>query len=150
MAHQIAGELDVSPWDALLGEVRRTAWRVGWLDDKLATAADDEELVGRGALAPFERMQRAERMHLARVSKLAIDAGIAARMVAQIEEDGRAIAGVLLGTLGELGLSEADTDRARGILRRRLLELDSGTIEGTWRSDGDETVQGQPPTDAAG
>jgi len=138
MGFETAAERGITPWDALLGLVRHAAFKVAQCDTELATATSIEELVGRGRLAAVERLQFRERQELARVAKMAIDAGIAARLVAQVEADGAAIAGVLVGTLTELGLPETELDRARGILRRKLLELDSGTIEGTgtWSEEG--------------
>jgi len=134
MAHRVAGELNVTPWDALLGEVRRTAYRVGWLESKLAEAVEDEDLVRGGRLYEFVRWQERERAQLARVAKMAIDGGVAERIVAQVEADGRALAGVglrLLDRLADLGLLSGDEDTmetARGILRTELLALDA--IEG--------------------
>lgn len=137
MAHELAGELDVTPWEALLGAVRRAAWKVAWLEQKIAEATDDEELVGQGRLAPFVRMQERQEQHLARVAKMAIDGGVAERYVAQVEQDGRAIGGVLLRTLERLGLEEALGERARGILRQELLALDAGgVVEGEWEEEG--------------
>jgi len=138
MGFEFAAEQGLTPWDALLGLVRHAAFKVAQCDESLATATSVEELVGNGRLAAVERLQFRERQELARVAKMAIDAGIAARLVAQVEADGQAIAGLLVGTLNELGLPETEVDRARGILRRKLLELDSGTIEGsgTWSTEG--------------
>jgi hypothetical protein len=136
MAHEIAGELEVTPWEALLGEVRRAAHRVAWLDAKLATAEEDEDLVRGGRLYEFKRWQDLERQQLARVSKMAIDGGVAERLVAQVGEDAQAIAGVLLRTLERLGLDEALDERARGILRQELLALDAGgVVDGEWSEE---------------
>lgn len=137
MGFEVAAEQGITPWDALLGLVRHAAYKVAQCDEALATATSVEELVGSGRLAAVERLQFRERQELARVAKMAIDAGIAARLVAQVEADGAAIAGLLVSTLGELGLPDEEVDRARGILRRKLLELDSATIEstGTWSEE---------------
>lgn len=129
MAHEIAGELDVTPWEALLGAVRRAAWKVAWLESRLAEAESDEELMRGGRLYDFVRMQERQEQHLARVAKMAIDGGVAERYVAQVEADGRALVTVLLRTLERLGVLTEELDgRARGILRQELLALDAGGV----------------------
>lgn len=87
MAHGLADPdriraLSVPPPQALLEEVNRTLNAVRWLDEKLATATTDDQLVTReledgkvdGDLAPWVKMWQAERAHLARVSVAAITA----------------------------------------------------------------------------
>jgi len=76
--------------------------------------------------------------NLARFSKMAIDAGVAEALVKLQQDEVAAIAQVLTRTLGELGLDETQTARARGIMRRELLALESSgqaVIEGVgeWR-----------------
>ena len=77
LAHEMARALNVSPMEALLGEVRRTAGTVAFLDRKVAEAPNDESLLksvsdddGPG-YARWVKMRLEERQHLARVSKLA-------------------------------------------------------------------------------
>jgi hypothetical protein len=137
MAHAYARELDVSPWDVLLGEVRRTAGALAWLDGKVGEAEDDEALlrpVAEGGVREWRVMRDSEREHGSKVSKMAIDAGIAERMVAQAEFEGATVAGVLTRTLERLvaaGLTVELLSVARGIMREELLALDAGTtIEG--------------------
>lgn len=144
VAFQIAGELHISPWDALLVEVRRTAWRIAQYEEELSGAENAQEVAGDGRLAAVERLSFRERQHGAKVAQMAIAGGVAERLVAQVEADGAAIAGVLKRTVERLGLASGDVDRARAILREELLALDaSSTIEGDWneRSE-DEHVAG--------
>lgn len=133
VAHALARPLKVSPWDALLGEVRRSAGEVAWLDLKVGTAESDEELIGDGELAPWMRMRERSRHHLARVAKLAVDAQVDVAMVAQAQADGEQIANVIISTLTALGLDDDTMDRARSILRQKLLALEAqaqGTLLG--------------------
>lgn len=140
MGHALAKSLDISPWDALLGEVRRTAGKVAWLDWKISQFGDDAEFIGDGQAVPWVKMQEKERNWLGRVSKMAIDAGVAAIMVQQVQVEAQTFARVLNETLDALGLSEEQEQVARGALRASLTRLaaeQSGVVV-----DGGEVVDG--------
>lgn len=84
--HAISKALNISPWDALLGQIRLLAGQVAWLTEKVGESAqhDDDLLPDGQAFFWMELLeQRGER--LAKVSKMAIDAGIAERMVTMME-----------------------------------------------------------------
>jgi len=125
MGHALARPLDISPWDALLGEVRRTAGKVAWLDQKLARFGDDAEFIGDGDAVPWVKMQDKERLWLGRVSKMAIDAGVAAIMVQQVQHEAQVMARVLNAALDALGLSEEMEMQARAAMRRELTVLEA-------------------------
>lgn len=130
MAHQLAMATDVTPWDALLGEVRRTAGEVAWLDWKVGTAPDDESLLTGGTHHEWLKMRERQRLWLGRVSKMAIDAGVAAMLVQRERVAGEEVARVLnrtLDALVEAGLGENLETLARSTMRRELLALDAGT-----------------------
>lgn len=125
MGHALARPLDISPWDALLGEVRRTAGKVAYLDWKLSQFGDDAEFVGDGSAVPWVKMQERERLWLGRVSKMAIDAGVAAIMVQQVQAEAQTMARVLNAALDALGLSEEMEMQARAAMRRELVALEA-------------------------
>jgi len=122
-AHAMAAPLNVTPWQALLGEVRRTAGAVAFLDRKIAEAPDDDSLLQGGTHNEWLRLRQQERQHLARVSKMALDAGVAERMVAQYEMEGEMIAGLMMRVVGQLQLNDEQMDHARIIMRNELLAL---------------------------
>jgi hypothetical protein len=139
VAHAYARQMDTTPWQALLGEVRRTAGALAWLDAKVGEADDDEALlrpVAEGGVREWRVMRDQEREHGAKVAKMALDAGVAERLVAQAEYEGSQVAGVLSRTLDRLvaaGLSVELLSAARGIMREELLALDApehGVVEG--------------------
>lgn len=141
MAHEIARALNVSPWEALLGEVRRTAGTVAWLDRKVAEAPDDaallrarDETSEAGEVLPgYSRwvdMRMRERQHLARVSKMAIDAGVAQQLVAQFALQGETVARLITEVTTRLGLTEAQEETVDEFLREALLRLESVATEG--------------------
>lgn len=134
MAHGLARKLNVTPWDALLEEVRRTAGAVAWLQLKVGETEDDEQLLldvqdvdesgmpsGPAPMRPWYRMYVAERQWLGRVSKMALDAGVAERLVQQAEINGQEIARVIGATLDALELTPAQWDTARVTVRRELM-----------------------------
>jgi hypothetical protein len=132
----IAREENVSPWDALLRATRLAANRVAWVDQRLAevTARHDGEPFAvevRQALAE----SRKERTLLARTAKSAVDAGVAERLVRQVELEGRLVAEVLGRTLDALELSQDQRQTAFAVAHRELLELEAGPdgqiVEGT-------------------
>lgn len=144
MGHALARELNVTPWEALLTEVRRSAGEVAWLDAKVGSATSDADLEPNGPLYFWAQRWKEQRQHLARVSKMALDAGVAERMVAQMQLEGDGIARAVIETLTELGIADDDLVlRARGIISRKLLALETqvnalagreseGTIDGDW------------------
>jgi hypothetical protein len=88
---------------------------------------------------------RAERMQLARVSKAAIDAGVAERLVRNVELEGKVVAEALGRTLDALAvmldLSPEMRVQAFQIAHTQLLVLESPSaapieVEGTWQMPG--------------
>lgn len=136
VAMTVAREENISPWDALLRATRLAANRVAWVDQRLA------EVVARHDGEPFSAEVRAalkesrnERTLLARTAKAAVDAGVAERLVRQVELEGRLVAEVLGRTLDALELSQDQRQTAFAVAHRELLELEAGPdgqiVEGT-------------------
>jgi len=148
MARSIADELNVSPWDALLAEVRRSAGRCAWLDgrvadaaraddarrqrDELERAADDDSVPNEDdagippGLRVLLRESRAERRHLSVVAKAAIDAGVAERLVRQVELEGQLVAAALVAGLDALSLTADQRATALAAAHQRLLAIEPG------------------------
>lgn len=126
----VARELDVSPWDALLRATRLAAGRVAWVDQQLAEAVQAND--GDAGAAPVRRWldeSRRERNLLARTAKAAIDAGVAERLVRQVELEGRLVAEVLGRTLDALELSAEQRQVAFATAHRELLQLEADGVE---------------------
>lgn len=150
MAHAFARELDCSPWEGLLRAVRIAAGKLGYCEWVLSQASSDLELEGR-----FGRSEDGILLHpdtgdplgggqvrdlswwvqkselwtdrLARYSKMAIDAGVAERLVHQVEVEGQSMGRVLSAALGELEgrVSEDLLGEVRAAMRRELLQIES-------------------------
>jgi hypothetical protein len=145
VAHGFARALDVTPWEALLTAVRIAAGRVAWIESKLATASDDRQLEPPSNDTEAEAardadhagtnlnywVRQAEVWHdrLARVSKLAIDAGVAERLVRQLELEAELMLRATSLTFDELGLDDDTRTRALGIMSRNLLALEAQEVE---------------------
>lgn len=125
MAYDVARELDVTPWEALLLGVRLAAGRVAWVDEQLAraTRATDGE-PDNGEVRRWLAESRRERALLGRTAKAAVDAGVAERLVRQVELEGRVIADVLGHVLDRLELTEDQRARAFADAHERLLVLE--------------------------
>ncbi len=77
----MGGAIEVEPTDALLACVHRAAGQAAWLRSKVESLTDDEVLSVGGHGAPVShtwvRMEQEALDHLARFSKMALDAGVA-------------------------------------------------------------------------
>lgn len=147
MAHKFAEELDVSPWEALLMVIRITAGRVRYCEAVLASAVDDREIEGRigeaeptgvaedGTLTTGRDLRwwvdtsERERDRLARVSKAAIDAGVAQLLIEKELRAGEELAGTFVKTLTAMedaGMPAEALEIARVVMRKELqLALES-------------------------
>lgn len=133
----VTGESPVTPWDALLAEVRRSAYRTSWLDQRINEEASRERELAheaeeehRFAIASELRKwlveSRRERMHLARISKAAVDAGLTERYVRGIEVEARLIARVLERAVGVLELT---MEQKRAVALELRAALEEVTVE---------------------
>lgn len=139
----VSGELDVSPWDAILAEVRRSAYRVAWVDGHIDSdsgklraleaedpvepediAQNNQQIAVVGAsLRAWLAEGRKERTHLAKVSKSAIDAGLAERYVRGVEAEAKMIAIVLDKAMTAAELTAGQREKAISALRSALVEV---------------------------
>ena len=139
----------MSPWDALLREVRRSSYRAEWIDQHVD---DDGEklfkLEQQGAPEPSDggdggavgayymsvsmlqgnvkgwlSESRKERSHLAKISKAAIDAGLAERYVQGVESEARLIAKVLSKAMEAAELTPDQHEKASKAFREALREV---------------------------
>lgn len=149
VAHAFAGELDCSPWEALLKAVRIAAKRVAYTDWVMSQATNDLELEGRlarGEDGVLVHPDTQEPMgvgnlrdlswwvaqntlwvdRLARYGKMAIDAGVSERLVQQVELEGQALGRVLTAALTELEgvIDEEHMGRVRGAMRAELMAIE--------------------------
>jgi len=127
VALDVARELDVSPWDALLLAVRRAAGRVAWVDEQLreATRADDGDVSGSRAVQRWLGESRKERALLARTAKAAVDAGVAERLVRHVELEGQLVARVVGAVLDRLDLDPDARVLAFQAAQEELLQLEA-------------------------
>jgi hypothetical protein len=146
MAFKFAQEYDVSPWEALLYVIRITAGRVRYCEFVLSQANDDRELEGKVQegeaigvsptgqmvesrnLAWWVETSERERLMLAKVSKAAIDAGVAQILVEKELADGNRLADGLLGvyeSLREAGaLSGEQLETVLEAMKAQLQRMD--------------------------
>lgn len=128
---EIAGEVEITPWDALLLAVRRRARRVEWCD---AMAAAALEIVhreqGKDAL-PDDSVRtwlvesRNEERLMTRSAKMAIDAGVAEAVIRRLELEGRLVTETLVAGLDALELTAEQRMAALEAAHRKLLAIES-------------------------
>lgn len=125
MAHGFAKAFDVSPWEALLTAVKIAAGRVKYIEWKIGTAIDDSQLMGDGDLAWWVRQGELWHDRMAKTAKMAIDAGVAERMIRQVEAEAELMLEATQRTMAELGMDDMQKERALAIMSKHLLELES-------------------------
>lgn len=136
-AFNVAGEEEISPWDALLLAVRRRAARVRWVDSVIAeilaqhrkmceaTLADDPTADVNPEVPPAEarewlRESRDEERLMTRASKMAVDAGVADAVVRRLELEGRLVTDALVAGLDALILTPEQRLQALTTMHRAL------------------------------
>lgn len=103
IAVEIAKELNITPWEALLKGVRLAAGRVAWVDQTLeqTTRACDGNMEDP-RVVKWLKESRLERTLMAKMAKAAIDAGVAERLVRQTEMEGQLVAAAVVKALDSL------------------------------------------------
>jgi hypothetical protein len=149
MAHAFAQAMRVSPWDALLGQLYLLQGQVAWLTAKVSQCGSDEDLAVPRALGGYAEWvemleQRGDR--LTKVAKMAIDAGIAERMVAQVESQANMLYEAARRTSEELGYDEDQEYSLVSTLARNFRALEA---EHEGRSAAGNVVAGQLVGEAA-
>jgi hypothetical protein len=105
-AYGLGGPVEISPSEALLQEVRRSAGHVGFLQDRINMfeLKLGEEVMPEAKRELIELYQK-ERLMLAKIAKAAVDAGIAQERVQLEREKGVKLVEVLREVFDGLGLS---------------------------------------------
>jgi len=137
-----SGEVDVSPWDATLQEVRRSAYRVEWIQARVEQEAENERALlaqehdwtnekdfsyARNAqsreLREWIKLEREERSHGAAVARAAIQAGLSERYIESVQAEARMIADVLRRALTAADLTPEQWEAATSELRVALQDV---------------------------
>jgi hypothetical protein len=115
--------LDVEPAEALLGVLHLSAGHLNWVREELA-AMDDKTTFDAQVLL---RMWDDERDRIARISKAALDVGVAEKQIRLAERYGEQLAGLLRSVFfdPELALTDAQRSRLPDVLRRHFGALDT-------------------------
>lgn len=136
------GELDTTPWEGILTEVRRSGYRAAWIDERVEQEAqaerelmaqadewDDAEKFKRVQLAQsrelreWVRLSREERSHGAQVARAAVSAGLSERYIESVQAEAKMIAGVLQRALQAAELTDEQWLAATAELRVALAEV---------------------------
>jgi len=136
------GEVPISPWDAILTEVRRSAYRAAWVDDRVETEAERERQLNANKAewtdpVEYERLRmaqgrelrewlkvsREERAHGAQVARAAVQAGLSERYIESVQAEARMIANVLQRALQAAELSPEQWLAATDELRVALADV---------------------------
>jgi hypothetical protein len=168
LAHAFARELDCDPWEGLLRAVRIAAGKVGYSEWVLSQAQSDLELEGRVVRPEGSEGGRAGLLvhpdtgeplgvgefrdrsfwvaqstlwvdRLARYSKMAVDAGVAERLVQAVEVEGQQLGRVLTAALDALEgqVSEDVLGEVRARMRRELLQIEAESSDSRVRASRD-------------
>jgi hypothetical protein len=147
MAHAYAARRRTTPWEALLDELQALSAQVAWLESMITRVAEmpvdegggDDALRPGGAAYDWVEMRRNRGEWLAKVSKYAIDAGVAEQMIQSVELQGRLMLEATQKAVAEVGLEgQQALDMVSAIARNVVAlerkqagrELDGRAIEG--------------------
>lgn len=124
-AMTVARELNISPWEALLKNVRIAAGRAAWVDEQLdeAVRRNDGDM-NKPEITKWLKESRLERSLVAKMAKAAIDAGVAERLVRQVELEGELVATAVVRALDALELTAEQRTLALEVAHRELLAAD--------------------------
>jgi hypothetical protein len=155
IAFDIAGEENVSPWDALLLAVRRRAARVHAVDVIIETAWQDHRTlceadpnhgnpdVPDDVVRKWMAESRNEERLMTRAAKMAIDAGVADAVVRRLELEGQIATDALLAGLDVLNLTADQRLTALSTMHRKLTQISgadtSNVIDGFTADNPDES-----------
>lgn len=128
---RILSPVEIEPADALLQEVHRSASVVAFLDQAIREEVGDSNMdlitMTEQGWRPraFMDVWTEQRAHLAKVAKMALDAGVAERQVKLAEEQGAMLANVIraIFTDPELGATAAQKAAFPAVARRHLLAI---------------------------
>lgn len=124
-ALDVARELNISPWEALLKNVRLAAGRVAWVDGQLSEAVSrNDGDMQKPEVARWLKESRLERTLMAKMAKAAIDGGVAERMVRQVELEGQLVAAAVVAALDKLELTIEQRTLALETAHQHLLSLE--------------------------
>jgi hypothetical protein len=135
------GEHDVSPWESLLTEVRRSAYRASWVDERIGIEAQRERALEEQShdwdpekfeiararqsreLREWIKISREERAHGAQVARAAVSAGLSEKYIASVQAEGMMIARTLQRALQAANLTDEQWAAATTELRVALAEV---------------------------
>lgn len=135
-------QLGILPWDAMMLEVRRSAYRVAWIDERIEAIIERQdnartEILGDGSEVGYAGAEvlhaaldeelrrwlgesRNERAHLARVARECVQAGITQSVVDRVALETHTLAMVLGAALDALQLEDEARDRATDAFRAAI------------------------------
>ena len=151
--------LDVNPVEALLYLVREAAGNVAFLGARVqdlgydlvgpiySLTRDGEAIQTSEDVLAIVKLYNDERDRLARVSKIALDAGIEERTVRVLEEQATALVHIIRSVVDNLGLAPEVRQRALALVSVELRRLDTpDTLTVTEGTIVDVTPGGDPIT----
>lgn len=144
LAELLGDPADVDPGEALLYCVALASQELKWIRTRLGHVTEPTHLTPVGNLGGPQKgwvgmqeefdiwvqAQQAAVERLARYSKMALDAGVAERMVSLAEKMGEFIAPLIGGVVAELQLTPAQQEKLPAIVERNMLQLEARTGPG--------------------
>lgn len=132
MALAFGDELNCSPWEAMQQQIRLLANQVAWLQKRVnaGEAEGGDAAIKPGGIAwDWVVLLEARGDRLAKVAKMAIDAGLATRLVQQMELEAEGMYEAATAMLDSLGLEGDQRELALAVMTRKLLEIEAGSSD---------------------
>lgn len=156
MALNLADEIDISPWDALLVAVKRRAARVRSCDviaekimekhrqecaDDPDYAATHDPEVPPATVRTWLAESRNEERIMVRTAKMAVDAGVADAMIRRMEREGQLLTESLVAALDSIELDPDQRMAAFAALHKYIAQTP------ILQSDNHKIIEGRPQED---
>lgn len=118
----MAKPIEVTPGQALAGVLNLAAGQLAYVTWKVA-ALDEDEVISEVGVHPWVRLQRNMMIDVAKMAKLAADAGIDERLTNLAEQQTAIVATLVEHVLGDLNLTSEQRALAGPSLRKHITSI---------------------------
>jgi hypothetical protein len=127
-ANAFATPIEVTPGQALAAVLHLAAGQLQWTTIQVGQL-DEKDLIGEYGVHPMVRFQRNQMLDLAKLAKIAHEAGIDERLASLAEEQTHMFAKLIEAVAGEIDLSKEQRAKLGPAVRRHLTLIQGTATE---------------------
>ena len=136
---------EINPLDAIIWVIQIRAGEVDWLSEEIVKLEEDkwyEHTIGGRQFNLLVRARNEAMKELVNASAMAIKLGLAERAVKLAEQYGEMLASLIKGITDDLELTEEQKEKLPYIVRKRLIQVQTGMSPGELPAGVEEIVDG--------